>query len=301
MVRVSERSRFAGTQERIDTVKAFNDRVQQTAVSGRKLQRLSDDPAGSIRVFRNRTKLDNIGQFKKTLDFADGFLGKSEDALRSLNDILIRSRELAVQLSNSTYSASDRQAASEEIRQLMGQITSIGNSTYGDKYIFGGFRTSSPPISPDGTYCGDDGEIVVQFDENTFRAVNISGRAVFDVEPENERREIPLAKTVELLYRGLTKDNLPDIHQAIAYIDKSITRVVNQTATLGARRASFVDLQNRLAKSEEDLLVDNNNIEGADPVQMALDLKKADNTLQFTLQSTSKMIQPTLLNYLGNG
>jgi flagellar hook-associated protein 3 FlgL len=301
MTRVSERSRFEGTQNRIDAVKEFNDRVQKTAVSGRKLHRLSDDPAGAIRVFRNRTKLENVAQFKKSVDFADGFLSKSEDSLRSLNDILIRSRELAVQLSNSTYSADDRIAASEEVRQLLGQVSSIGNSTYGDKFIFGGFRTSSPPISPDGTYCGDDGQIVVQFDENTFRAVNISGRAVFDVEPENEAKEVPLAKAVEHLYHGLTNDNLDQVREAIAFLDKSITRVVNHTATLGARRASFVDLQTRLAKSEEDLLVDNNNIEGADPVQMALDLKRADNTLQFTLQSTAKMIQPTLLTYMGGG
>ncbi len=178
MTRVSERSRFEGTQNRIDAVKEFNDRVQKTAVSGRKLHRLSDDPAGAIRVFRNRTKLENVAQFKKSVDFADGFLSKSEDSLRSLNDILIRSRELAVQLSNSTYSADDRIAASEEVRQLLGQVSSIGNSTYGDKFIFGGFRTSSPPISPDGTYCGDDGQIVVQFDENTFRAVNSSGQSM---------------------------------------------------------------------------------------------------------------------------
>ncbi len=301
MTRVSERSRFEGTQLRVDTAKKYNDDVQQIAVSGRKLRHLSDDPAGSIRVFRNRTKLDNIAQFKKTADFADGFLGKSEDSLRSLNDILIRARELAVQLSNSTYSESDRVAASEEVRQLMGQVSTVGNSTYGDKYVFGGFRTSLPPISPDGTFCGDDGQIVLQFDESSFRAINISGRAVFDIEPQNESRELPLAKAVEHLYHGLVNNDLDSIRDSIGYLDKSITRVVNQTATLGARRASFTDLQTRLAKAEEDLQADNNNIESADPIQAALDLKKADTTLQFTLQSTAKMLQPTLLNYLGNG
>jgi flagellin-like hook-associated protein FlgL len=74
--------------------------------------------------------------------------------------------------------------------------------------------------------------------------------------------------------------------------------VVNATATLGAKRAAFADLNGRLDKNEEELLIDNNTLESADPIKAALDLKRAETTLQYTLQSSSKTIQPSLLQYL---
>lgn len=297
-MRVSERIRFDSTNNRIDVAKQFNDGVQQTAVSGRKLRKLSDGPADAIRVFRNRTKLENVAQFRKSLDFANGYLSRSEDSLRSLDDILIRSRELAIQLSNSTYSDTDRLAASEEVRQLLGQVVSIGNSTYADRYVFGGFRTANPPLAPDGIYSGDDGEIVVQLDDNSFRSINLSGREIFDVEPEREGKELPLAKTVEFLYQALRENDVDSIRNATSLLDSSITRVVNATATLGAKRAAFADLNSRLDKNEEELLIDNNTLESADPIKAALDLKRAETTLQYTLQSSSKTLQPSLLQYL---
>jgi flagellar hook-associated protein 3 FlgL len=299
-MRVSERMRFDSTNNRIDVAKQFTDDVQQTAVSGRKLRRLSDGPADAVRVFRNRTKLENVAQFRKSLDFANGYLSQSEDSLRSIDDILIRSRELAIQLSNSTYSDTDRAAASEEVRQLMGQIVSIGNSTYADRYVFGGFRTATPPLAPDGIYSGDDGEIIVQLDENSFRSINMSGRKIFDVEAEREERELPLVKSVEFLFHALRENDIENVRNSVGLLDSSIARVVNATADLGAKRSAFSDLSGRLDKAEEVLLIDNNTLESADPIKAALDLKRAETTLQYTLQSSSKTLQPSLLQYLGN-
>lgn len=298
MTRISERYRFNSTSNRIGTAKTIADKAQETVLSGRKLRRVSDDPVGMGRAMKNRSKLDNLTQFRKSIEFSKGFLSKSEESLRSLNDTLIRSSELAIQAANSTYDAGSRKATSEEVRQLTDQAISLGNSSYGNRYVFGGFQTAVPPISDKGEYLGDDGMIFVQLDEDSFRAINLSGREIFGVSADREKIEKPVIESLRGLYSSLVADDKEGIHEAITQIQNSITRVSNSIAILGSRRASVDDLEQRLDQTEEILVEQSNAIESADPVEAAMSLRRAETALQSTLAAGAKILTPSLLNFL---
>ena len=42
--------------------------------------------------------------------------------------------------------------------------------------MFGGFRTSTPPVTNDGHYVGDDGVVTLQVNNNKFRQINVQAR-----------------------------------------------------------------------------------------------------------------------------
>ena len=174
----------------------------------------------------------------------------------------------------------------------------LGNSTYNDKYVFGGFQTTQPPISPDGHYLGDDGFIFIQVDEDSFRPININGRSVFDVPGGTEGNRPPLVNILQNMYESLFSWNKEQLHQSMVDLDDAMNSVVTATASLGARRVSLDDVAERLDRGESQLYADTNNIEGADMVKSALDLKRAENALNFTLQASSKMLTPSLLEFL---
>lgn len=298
MARVSERSRFESTGNRIAQVREWNDNVQETAVSGRKLRKVSDDPVATVKVFRNRTKLSNIDQFKKSMDFSRGFLSKIEDSLMSMNETLIRARELCVQQANATWDGKSRSIVAEEVRQLADHLVSLGNANYADRYVFGGFQTSTPPVAGDGTFAGDDGTIFVQLDDNTYRPVNISGRDIFDVSPENEGKEKPIVKTLRDLYMSLKNNEVGGIQQSIVHIDKGMDKLLAAVAVMGARRTAVEDIAQRLDLTEIGLLTDNNRLESADPVESAMDLKRAETAVGTTLASTQKILSQSLMDFL---
>lgn len=298
MTRVSERLRFANTENRIGNVKSVGDDAQETAASGRRLRSVSTDPVATVRVLRNRNKLENLTQFRRTIDYAKGYLSKTEDALRGIADALIRAKELSVQQANGTWDAETRQIVSAEVRNLAEQVTQLGNSTYADKFVFGGFRTGTPPIGADGTFGGDDGVIVVQVDEDNWRPVNIPGREIFDVPPEKEGDKLPLVQTLRELHRALATNDVNLLHRSMTRIDEVTSEVVKSTALLGSRQASIDDVAQRMDRSEEQLHSDNNNLEGVDPVKAAMDLRRAQSAMEFTLKSSADILQPTLLNFL---
>jgi flagellar hook-associated protein 3 FlgL len=298
MRRVSENQRFAATTERMGLARSSLDKIQEQAISGRQLHNVSDDPVAVVRALRNRSQLAGVDQFRKTLDFAKGFLSISEDALRSMNESIIRAKELGVQQANATYDASSRIAVAQELRQIEEHMVSLGNSTYNDRYVFGGYQTFKPPISPDGHYLGDDGVIFVQVNDDSFKPINIPGRAIFGDTDSSGQSRVPLLQTIRGMAEALEDNNLPGLHKRMTELDHASIAVVNTLATVGSRSTAIEDVGQRLDFAEERLVADNTRIEGADPAKTALELKRAESALEYTLNSSSRILSPSLLTYL---
>lgn len=296
--RISENYRFETTLDRIGSARSEADNVNDTAVSGRKLKKISDDPAATVKVLRNRSSLTNIEQFKKTLGFGKGFLTKTENTLSSIYDSLVRAKELSIQQSNTTYDTQDRTAVAAEIKQIMLHVTRLGNSKYNDKFIFGGFQTSQPPLSPEGDYLGDDGQIFIQVDEDSFRPINVNGRTVFDGAVEEDGERPPLIRVLQNLYYSLINNSKTELHKSMDNLDKGMNIVLTAQSSIGSRQNSLDDVSERIERNQVQLTQDNNDLESADMVKTALDLKRAESALQFTLQASSKMITPTLIDFL---
>jgi flagellar hook-associated protein 3 FlgL len=298
MRRVSENQRFQSTAGRMAAARTNVDQIQEQAISGRKLHNVSDDPVAVVRSLRTRSQLSNVAQFRKTIDFARGFMSITEDALRSMNESLIRAKELAVQQSNATYDESSRRSVAQEIRQIEEHIVSLGNSTYNDRYVFGGYQTFKPPISPDGNYLGDDGVIFVQVSEDTFKPINTPGRAIFGDMNEKDQTRAPLLETIRGLAEALEDNDLVAVHDRMSELDSASNTIINSIATVGARSTSIADVAGRVDLVEERLSQDAARIEGADPTKTALELKRAESALEYTLNSSSRILTPSLLTYL---
>jgi flagellar hook-associated protein 3 FlgL len=298
MRRVSENQRFQSTAGRMAAARANVDQIQEQAISGRQLHNVSDDPVAVVRSLRTRSQLSNVAQFRKTIDFARGFMSITEDALRSINESLIRAKELAVQQSNATYDESSRRSVAQEIRQIEEHIVSLGNSTYNDRYVFGGYQTFKPPISPDGHYLGDDGVIFVQVSEDTFKPINTPGRAIFGDMDEKDQTRAPLLQTIRGLAEALEDNDLESVHDRMSELDRASSTIINSIATVGSRSTSIGDVASRVDLVEERLNQDAVRLEGADPSKTALELKRAESALEYTLNSSSRILTPSLLTYL---
>jgi flagellin-like hook-associated protein FlgL len=72
-------------------------------------------------------------------------MGVASSAMGSMNEILHRMRELAVQAANDTNTGPDRQYIQQEVDQLSRQMLSIINTQFKGDYIFNGTQSKVPP------------------------------------------------------------------------------------------------------------------------------------------------------------
>ncbi|MCK7510052.1 MAG: hypothetical protein MZV70_42465 [Desulfobacterales bacterium] len=93
-----------------------------------------------------RTELNAFTQYKKSIDYADGWLNRMDSILQDTDDLLARASELAVQAASATATAQTRSGAAEEVEEIRSMILANANAKFGNKYIFGGTMTQNPPF-----------------------------------------------------------------------------------------------------------------------------------------------------------
>lgn len=153
---------------------------QNQAATQKRITKPSDDPIGAARILESRTDIKGLEQYKKNILSSKEFIEFSEQSLGELTELLIRAKELAVQQStDGGASGVTRKAVAFEIRQIFDQVVNIGNRKFGDRFLFGGFKTLQAPFDYDGNYYGDDAEIEVATDKEAHVQMNMPGSVVF--------------------------------------------------------------------------------------------------------------------------
>lgn len=179
-MRVSDKMTFKQSVHNMN--KNRNDLLvyQNQAATQKRINKPSDDPLGAARVLESKTEIVGFDQFKRNILSAKEFVEFSEQSLGQVSDLLIRAKELAVDQADDAGSGPEtRRIAAAEIKQIYQQMVTVGNQRYGDRYVFGGHKSLTPPFDMSGEYFGDDNEIEVQIGKSAFMAMNMPGSVIF--------------------------------------------------------------------------------------------------------------------------
>lgn len=154
--------------------------LQNQAATQKRINKPSDDPLAAARVLSARTNINADNQFIKNINQARTFLEYSDQSLGEMTEVLTRAKELAIaQSTDAGANATSRTVTATEINQLFNQTVQVGNRKLGDRFLFGGFKTTTAPFTIDGEYRGDNGEMRVAVSKESDVALNVPGSRVF--------------------------------------------------------------------------------------------------------------------------
>lgn len=182
-MRVSTFGSFQKGLDLMQSLQAMIDRTQRQISSGNRILTPSDDPIAASRTLDLRESLSRIEQFERNSAIATIHLQDEEVALQSVNDILQRVRELAVQANNATQSNETRGLIAVEMRQHLDQLVQLANQQDGrGRFIFAGNREDTTPVTVGAggfIYNGDQGQRETLIGENRRIATGDPGSDVF--------------------------------------------------------------------------------------------------------------------------
>lgn len=107
---------------------SLNTSIQRLS-SGLRINSAKDDAAGLAISDRMNSQIKGMDQAVRNANDGVSMAQTAEGALSSSGDMLQRIRELAVQSSNSSNSASDRKALQTEVSQLTSELNRVANTT----------------------------------------------------------------------------------------------------------------------------------------------------------------------------
>lgn len=230
-------------------------RTQEELASGTNILTPSDDPVSSARIMAVQSELSRIETYQRNADVANQELRLTEDTLASIEDVLLRVKQLAVQGNNGTLNDQDKRTLAQEISGLGEQLVSISKSkSISGEFIFSGSRTDLAPfeeIDGEMQYVGDDLLRSVNLAPAISFETRISGEAVFGVSGTGDQT---LFETLSLLENTLSDTDLSGdqfagaMSSALNSLSEGFERVSSQRATLGTKM-NRVDEQIRLNDS----------------------------------------------------
>ncbi|TXG00392.1 flagellin N-terminal helical domain-containing protein [Massilia arenae] len=156
---------------------SLNTSIQRLS-SGLRINSAKDDAAGLAISDRMQSQIKGMTQATRNANDGVSMAQTAEGALSSSGDILQRIRELAVQSSNSSNSASDRQALQTEVTQLSSELNRISNTTEfnGQKLLDGTMGTANFQVG------ANAGQLISMtgsnFQTNTYGNNNIASNGV---------------------------------------------------------------------------------------------------------------------------
>jgi len=300
-MRVTESIIYRGINSNLGRLNSDIQQLNQQISSGKRLLLPSDDPVGAVSAQAIRGRLTAMDQQKRNCEAWKGWLQSTESAMTETQDeVIIRARELATQMNNSTYSASQRTMAAEEVNNLLEEAVSLGNTQYGGRYIFSGFRddTKAFEATRNGTgditavtYQGDDGHHELKLGPSAKMESSLTGQEAFQGSADVFATLINLRDALRANDPTAIAGTMADLQNCTANFSAKVADVGSKVNRLDLRVSIVADTK----LADTDRL---SEIEDTDMIEAITALQAKQLNYQAALQAASTTQQLNLASYL---
>lgn len=306
--------------------------VQQQLSSGKEISKPSDDPFKVARTMQLNSDIDANTQYNSNIQDTANWLDTTDTALGQAGNVLQRVRELLVSSGNAAYGSQERQSIKDEINQNVNQFAQVLNTNFDGKYIFGGTRGTTKPmetISTNGNnrlvyysnnaadpetdigskeYDKLSSKMSVEISQGVSMNYNVSASDVVNFKSESgadcDIRSI-FTKLINHLDGKSDDGTTVDANAVSKLTGNDLTAITDSISNLLKVRSETGAKSNRIDAAKDSNEQQNFNMtellsktEDIDITQKTMEYATAQTVYTAALQTSAKVLQPSLLDYL---
>jgi flagellar hook-associated protein 3 FlgL len=291
------RAQFDG----LSAAMAALEKAQSQVTSGKKLQQASDDPTGAMRVMNTDSSLAALDQYRTNVQLASNRLNIEDSSLQQIGDLVTRAKELAVSQVAGTADVNTRATANAEVQQLFTQLVSIGNTQFGNEFIFGGSQSQTVPFTQTGsgatlsyTSTNPTGTRQVAIGDGQTIAASLDGSQLL----VNSGVLDAVKALSAALDPASTTYGQAGISAAMNQLDSAFNSVQALVGDVGARGKQLDTTQQNLVAYQSNLTAFKSDLQDVDVEQAVTELTNRQMAYQAAMLATSKVMGLTLTDYL---
>lgn len=272
-------------------------KAQTQATSGKRLTAASDDPSAAATIMTSASSLRAIQQYKTTVSRATDRVEAEDTTLQQLQDLMTRAKQIATQQGSDTASADTRAAAAAEVGGLIQSAVQLGNTKFGNEYLFGGDAANTAPFATTGsgatvayTSTNPTGQRSVEIGNGQTMAITHDGTQVFV--------NTGALAALQNLATALNANDGDAIRTSSDSLDTSFDNVQAIVGDVGAR-GNRLDMTSANLDAFEGTVTNlKSNLEDIDYETAITDLMSRQNAYQAAMLATTKVMGLTLTDYL---
>lgn len=322
------RNHMYDTQQNLTRMNGINEKIN----SGKEINRVSDDPHKAIRIMNLNNEIRYTEKYNYNIDEVVGWMETTDGALDDFGNTLNDIKKNILEVGNGVYNDEELKAIQAEMNEKIKDLGNVLNTTYAGKYMFGGTNVDEPPINilvddetgvvtlqlnpnsntdnlkadiSDGInidYNLSAGEIFTQEHLDAINSLSSTMNAMITGEKVQVKSDGTLEKNPDGTTKKVTVDKGKEREALNATIkgkvDKLANHALDERTSLGVR-ANTAEKVREL--NDENIL----NMKGVlsldqdvDHVEKFIELKSAELVYQASIQVGTKLIQPTILDYM---
>jgi flagellar hook-associated protein 3 FlgL len=281
-------------------------KTQQRAASGKQITRPSDDPYNAARAMGLRSALSANDAYKGNIEDAEDWQNTTEAALDSVTQYVHRANDLLLQGASDTADQTSRNALADEIDQIVQGVKETANAQYGDKYVFSGTATATPPYAQgaDDTYKGDQGGlnpaipgVLREIGPGVTMSINSVGQDILgDGQAAGDGK---LLDTLRTISDHLRSGDGPSLRGTdLTQLNDNLNKLLEVRARNGAATNRLQAADSRLADIATSVTKQLSDTEDADMAQTLIDFNSQSVAYQSALRAGANLVQSSLMDFL---
>lgn len=293
-MRIAQKTLFDNMTRDLSRTATEMFRANQTVSSGKRIERLSDDPVGLVSVLDLNSSLANINQLERNINTGRSWLNMAEASLSQAEDLVSQTKALCVDMASATRGADERANASTLVEGYLQQIVSLANAQISGRYIFSGTCTDISPFvyddsePPGVSYQGNESPFSVKIGRNLDVTVGQDGEAIFG----------DIFGSFLDLKTALQENDLGGIQGAMDKLDGHLDTLGATISNIGAKTIQLDARETIIQELNLTYTERKSKLEDVDLAEAILKLKSRELAYQAALSSSSKVMSMSLLDYL---
>ena len=293
-MRVSTNQFYRVNAEQMQSTQSKVAEIQAKLGSGKQMLHPSEDPGKANLISGLVSAKERQEVYSKNVDAGETRLTAESAVIESMTSIMQRVTQLAVQSSNDTLGASDRDVIATEIKALRDELLNLSNTQdLSGSYIFSGNKTGSPAFVEDANgvvnYNGDYGRMEINVSDVRSIAINTLGPELFSAAD---------FAALDDLVADLRANNGAGVRTRLDNVNSINDRLINSYGAMAGRLAAMESQRNVIDETTlriDELLIRENDLDYAEAVT---DLSKESVALQALQASFAKIAQLSLFNFI---
>ncbi|WML54752.1 flagellar hook-associated protein FlgL [Neobacillus sp. PS3-12] len=269
---------------------------QDQLSTGKKITKPSDDPVAAMKGMAYSSDLASVDQYKRNVSELHTWMDNSESGMNQANSALQRIRELVVQSQDSALTDVDRKALADEVGQMQQDLVKTANTQVAGKYIFHGNDVMNPTVpveNPPTVATNLDSPSIDNYSIEVSDGVQLKA----NVNPANVFSQ-ELFNVVGDIQTSLQNSGSTNMDSLLTRLDNVMDNMSAEHSELGARSNRLDMVESRLDQQEvtaTQVLSDNEDV---DMEKVIMDLTNQESVHRAALSVGSRIMQPSLLDFL---
>ena len=263
-------------------------KTQEQIVTGKRINRASDDPSGISSVLSYRKTISSLEQYNENISNAKLHIDAVDNVLDMVTELLREAKEIAFD------SAPDMRAQlAVDVAELRDQVLQMAGYQIDGKYVFNGDSTNAAPYTgAPWTYAMDTGTKDVIIGDNLSIDIIADGSAIFGPNGNN------VFNILDTLETALNADDAPTIKAQVAQLGTAMDRIETvrtENAVVYKRLEATENHYAYFKVNVEEML---SKTEDADVAEAIVKFQVQQTSYESTLATSSMILQKSLVDFL---